>query len=503
MRACLSALLVLLALPEAKAALPQYEDQVVALLVTYQAFDEYRPWTKLDPSSLTAAALVVDDSLLLTEAEIVRDATLIQVQKHASARRVPARVIHIDHDIDLAVLAVEEPGFFDDLEAARFADSAPSEGHVHSVRWRDQQLEVSSSRVARVEVKKSPYGSIQHAFLLVTTDLSGGGWAEPVFSKGRFVGLTVSQKGQSASVIPVEIISAFLRDVRSGDYRGFASIDVMWQFTQDRALAAYLGLRGEPRGVVLREISWASTGYGVFEPRDVLLSLDGHAIDGVGKYQHRRYGQVLFHHLALDGHRPGDVVPAQVLRARKVVDLEIELRRYPGACRLVPWRRDDSPPPYLVAGGLVLRELDGKYLSAWGNDWRATAPATLVRRYDLQSRFQTPERRRILVLSHVLPDAYNLGYHDLANLALADINGRAVDSIADAEEAFHHPVDGLHRLDFYPDDSRSQVVLEAAGFEEATARILEAYNVPERIRRRTTAVECSASKAGVFDGGRE
>jgi S1-C subfamily serine protease len=495
-RACLFGLIALLAALEAQAAPAQYEAQVVALRVTYQAFDEYRPWDKQNPSTRTASAVVVDDSLLLTEAQIVRDATLIQVQKHGSARSVPASVIHIDHDIDLAVLTVEEPGFFDDLEAARIAESAPSEGLTQSVRWRNRQLEVSRSRVARIEVKKNPFGSIHHAFLLVTTDVSGGGWAEPVFSEGSFVGLTVAQEGQNASVIPAEIVAAFLRSVRSGDYQGFASIDVLWQYSQDPALAAYLGLEGEPRGVVLREISWASTGYDVLEPRDVLLSLDGHAIDGSGNYQHRSYGQVSFHHLALDGHRPGDVVPAQVLRAGKVIDLEIELRRYASACRLVPWRRDDSPPPYLVAGGLVLRELDGKYLSAWGTDWRSTAPSTLVQRYDLQGRFRTPERRRILLLSHVLPDPFNLGYHDLANLALADINGRPVDSVADAEEAFHHPVDGLHRIDFYPDDDRSQVVLEAAGFEEATTRILAAYNIPERIRKRSAAVECSASKSG-------
>jgi S1-C subfamily serine protease len=485
--------LALLAGVAASAEAPHYDDQVVALQVTHQPFDEYRPWARQGPRSRAASAVVVEGPLLLTEAQIVRNATLIQVEKHASARRVPARVVHVDHDVDLALLAVDEPGFFDDLEAVRLAPSAPSEGRVRTLRWRSRQLEMSNSRVTRVAVQESVFGSIRHAFLLVTTDLSGGGWAEPVFSNGELIGITVAQDAQNATILPPEIIAAYLDEHGSEAYRGFASFDPFWQHNQDRALAAYLGLEGEPRGIVLLEIPWGSSGCDVLEPRDLLLSLDGHAIDALGNYHHPHYGRLQFPHIALDGRRPGDVVPAQVLRGGRLIDVDIELRRHRASHWLVPWRRNDSTPPYLVAGGLVLRELDGNYLRAWGENWRKEAPSQLVQRYALMRKSQTPERRGILMLSHVLPAAYNLGYHDLAHLAVAQINGRPVDSVRDAEEAFQHPEDGLHRLVFYPDDLRSQVVLDAEAFGEATAEILEAYGVPERIRTRPAGAEPPAA----------
>jgi S1-C subfamily serine protease len=483
---------------------PAPNAQVVSLRVTHQSFSEHRPWTKGTPSTRIGSAVVLQGSQLLTEAKLIRDAILIQVQKNGSATRVPARVVHVDEDIDLALLEVDEPGFFDDLEAAQFAKSAPGEGTVYSARWQNQQYEISESQIAGINVRENPNGSITHAFLSLHTNLSNGGWADPVFSNGKLVGLSVLQEGQRSIAIPVEILSAYVRGARSAgsgtdsaNDSGFASFRPYWQFGQDPALAAYLGLTGKPRGIVLRWMPWGSTGCDALEPRDLILSVEGHALDAMGNFEHPHYGQLAFQHILVDSHRPGDRVRFQLLRDGKTLDVDVELRRNPGADWLIPDRRDQAQPPYLVAGGLVLRELDGNYLRAWGNDWHRDAPPKLVQRYDRERESQTEERRRILILSQVLPDPHNLGYHQLANLALAEINDRRVYSVADADEAFRHPVGGFHTLKFYRDDLRREIVLDAADFEEATARILANYDIPARIRlrppgRKRATVECES-----------
>ncbi len=122
-------------------ARPAPDAQVVSLRVTHQSFEEHRPWTKTTPNTRTGSAVVLRNSLLLTESKLIRNAILIQVQKNGSATRVPARVVHADEDIDLALLTVDEPGFFDDLEVAQFAKSAPGEGPV-LVNLNSQRLSV-------------------------------------------------------------------------------------------------------------------------------------------------------------------------------------------------------------------------------------------------------------------------------------------------------------------------------------------------------------------------
>jgi S1-C subfamily serine protease len=462
---------------------PRYERRVVALRVTHQAFLEHRPWAKANPQIRSGSAVVVEGPALLTEAEMVRDATLIQVEIFGSGVRVPARVLHVDQEIDLALLAVDDAAFFAGLEPARIASAIPTEGVVRTVRWQNRNLEDANGRVTRIEVSGSPFGSVQHAFLVVTTDLQGGGWSEPVFLDGSLIGLTAAQSGKLASIIPAEILRRYVAEARRPDYAGFASLGVTWQWNQHRAMARYLGLEGTPRGVVIRRVPWGSSACGALEPGDVLLALDGHAIDATGNYRHPRYGRIALEQIAVDGRRPGDRVRARVLRAGKEQELWIPLRRQPSTAPLVPWRRDGEAPPYLVAGGLVFRELDGRYLTSFGDPWRRNAPVRLTVFFDLQGSAQTPGRRRVVVLTGVLPAAYNLGYHGLENLLVREINGRRIDSIDAAAEAFEHSVDGLQRVVFEPNEQRAEVVLDAASFAAASSEILAGYGVPASLRR--------------------
>jgi hypothetical protein len=212
------------------------------------------------------------------------------------------------------------------------------------------------------------------------------------------------------------------------------------------------------------------------------MELDGQKIDAIGNYHHPLYGQLRFDHIVVEGHEPGDVVPARVFRDRQFIEVEIELRRYPSSARLIPWRRADSGPPYLVAGGFVFRELDGPYLNTWGKDWRTKAPNQLLYYYFLLSTAQSPEQRRIIVVSHVLPAAYNIGYHGVSDLLVKSINGFEIDSIADVERAFKQPRDDLHRIAFYPNSTIREMILDGATFEEATQAIMSAYEVPDRLR---------------------
>jgi len=464
-----------------------YKDKIVALRVTQQFFDEALPWRKKSPEVVEGTAVVISKRLLLTQANLVQSATFIQVEKLGRADWIPARLVHQDSAINLALLTVDQPGFFDDLEPAQIAANVATRGPVHSVRWKDRQLEVSNSRPGRIEVLESPYGSVHHAFLRLSTDFSSGGHAEPVFAGDELIGLTVMQDGQMATVIPAEILKAYAESpAREGDtdrYRGFASIgSLRWQTNTDPALVAYLGLEGEPRGAFIRQVPWGSTGCSSLRPRDILLALDGHEIDAIGNYEHPLYGQLRFDQIVVEGHSPGDVIPARVFRDRQLLDVEIELRTSPSSARLIPWRRSDSDPPYLVAGGFVFRELDGRYLSIWGTDWRTQAPNQLVYFNDLLGIAQSPEHRRIILVTQVLPSEYNIGYHGVADLPVKSINGYPIDSIADVEQAFGQPKDGLQRILFYPNSTINEVVLDASTLEAATAAILADYEVPERLR---------------------
>jgi hypothetical protein len=477
----LSLLAPVAAASEARTA---WEKGVVALEVTYQEWDEDQPWAKRRPGSRSAMAVVVDAGgpRLLTSAQMVAGATLVRAEKHGRATRTTARLDRVDRAVDLALLAVDDPAFFADLKPVVLAEASPTSGVLRTARWRNQQLEAATSRIKRYEVGVGYYGTAGRPFLLLQTDLSGGGWGEPVFAADGLVGITESQDELSARAIPVETVAPFLDRAREpGSTTGPPDLGFTWQVNEEPALARYLGQSGEPRGVLIAAVPWGSTGCGVLRPRDILLEIDGQAIDASGYFRHPRLGRLGIGAI-LAGRRVGEQVPARLLRQGEEMQVTLELREYPVALDLVPERRGPEPPPYLIAGGLVLRELDGDFLRSWGTEWWRKAPLDLVVLRHRERSRQAPGRRRVLLLLSVLPGPYTVGYQDLRDQVVRRINGQDVDSVRAAVAALARPQGDYQVVELEPSGERDRIVLDAAGFDQATATALEEYGMPAPVR---------------------
>ncbi|MBN1672439.1 MAG: hypothetical protein JXR37_15470 [Kiritimatiellae bacterium] len=457
-------------------------NQTVTLRITCQSWNEYRPWIKEQPGSTLAAGTVLPGKRILVLARYLENATLIQVEKWDRPPRFPARVLHVDPQLDLAVVSVDSPGFFDDLKPVTLMRECGAGGDVTIVSWNDGRLEVANSRFSRVVAQEGRMGQTSYLAYHFITDLSSGGYGESVFKGKRLFGVMQYHDQTRATVIPAELVRAYLDALKKKPYGSRPQLGVWWQQNRCRAQSEHLGLAGEPRGVFIRRAVPGGSAFGCLQAGDVLLELDGHGISSEGEYRHPVHGMLDFNLIVSDGHAAGDAVSATVLRARRECEVRIPLRNKPTATSLIPWRRASRPPPYLIAGGLVFRELDAEYLRSWGEDWRARIPTRLRVYEGMESESQTPDRRRLLVLSAVLPDAYNLGYHGLAQLIVERVNGLQVDSIAELNEAFGKPQGAFHVIRFVPNFSRNEIVLDAAEFEQATERIMKKYSIPGRIR---------------------
>jgi len=61
-------------------------------------------------------------------------------------------------------------------------------------------------------------------------------------------------------------------------------------------------------------------------------------------------------------------------------------------------------------------------------------------------------RRRVVFLSGAIPTPATIGYERLRNLIVAKVNGRKIEDTASLVEAFKHPTDGLHSIEFEDED---------------------------------------------------
>ncbi len=450
-------------------------DSVVSLTVTWQGWETAQPWSKTSPAQRTGNATVVvgpkGQPHLLTTASAVLNATLVRVTKNGEPNEIPARVVRLDREANLALLAVDEPTFFRDLQPVRVDVRPFASGDVTVARWRGNQLETVAGTVSRSVAIDSPTGMLDVLALRVVSDVTGAGAAEPVFRGKSLVGVATSQSGSDLTVLTAPFVAGWLADAaKDAPVRWASALGAGLQEIRSPTLAAWLHL-DRPRGVLVTRIAQGSPACGALRSGDVLLRVDGQELDGEGNVRDPVYGLVYFEHL-LARHHVGDLLPVQVVRDGTTLDTTVPLRPYDGSSLLLPIDRV-GPPPYLVAGGLVFREFD-ESLQARSVELRIVS--------QLRRTAQSADRRRVVVLSSVLPDTYNLGYHGTSELEVERVNGQLVDGLEAVRAAFGAPKDGFHVVTFAPNPRLRQLVLDASTFAEAGERIAASYGIPETWR---------------------
>jgi hypothetical protein len=450
---------------------------IVSVRVTGQDWNWRAPWEKQAPWTRTVTGLVVPGRKILVASTAFGNHLLVEAQRLGSEARSVARVELVDQEGPLALVAVDDPAFWDGLEPLPLAERAPGEGDVTILRWQRSGLLDSYPGTVR-QVRSGRHGLSQTSLLTleIGTSTDGLGESEVVVAKGRVTGLVTGRTGDAYGALAAPVLAQFLEGAAKGDWRSFARAGLAWQDLTNPALRESLGLREGETGIRLTRVAAHGSAGGSLKPGDVVLEMGGATLDPTGYYEHPVYGRMLFALLFSDGRRPGETMAVKVLRDGQRLDLQLPLRAMRPEQDRVPPYVFGRGPDYVVVGGLVFEELTRPYLGAWG-DWARRAPPRILVAMDRQPEDAGAEPKQIVLLSSVLPDAANLGYQELRDLIVERVNGRAVGSLADLREAFASPQEGFHVVEFVAGQGAARVVLDAAEAQVAAARLQQAYGV--------------------------
>jgi hypothetical protein len=452
---------------------------VVSLRVTHQPVDAATPWNKRTEQTLRGNALVVGGGLLLTTADLVKNATLIEVRKLGRYPDFQALRVLVDYELDLALLSVADPDFWDGLVPLRLSTDPITYGRFIISRWRSNgRFEQGSGEVVDLRATTSRFGSMEMPVMRATTIMAGLGWAEAMTYEGEVVGLITSHNNNEIQATMSPVLAQFVEAAGHKPYQGFAHRGFGWQLLNQPALRAFHGLDEDTPGVLITRIFSGGTGSHLLRVGDILMQLGPYRIDPEGMIAHPLYGSMLFPLAINDGTEP--TLPATVLRDGRTLKLGLRRERLGREDYRIRTYAYDAPIDYLVFGGLVLQELTLNYLQAWGDEWQERAPRRLVIEYAMRAiREAGSEPEHEVIVSRVLPDSSNLGYQNLDSAIVTRVNDRAVRSLADFREALRHALGGFHVIELLPGQARQKVVFEAASVAEANRRINERYDVPE------------------------
>ncbi|HKI97529.1 MAG TPA: hypothetical protein VKB51_03540 [bacterium] len=451
---------------------------VVSISVTSQAYDQLMPWIKNAEQSATGNAVVVRGHKLITTADLVKNATLIEVRKFGRYPDYPAKLTLVDYDLNLALLEVDDPDFWKGLHPLPLSKRPVQVGHFTINRWRaNGRFEQGTGEVSDVLVSSSPYGLMEYPVMRGTTNMGGLGWSEVLTHDGEVVGLIIGHSEQRIQAINSDLLRLLVEASERKPFSGFAHRGFSWQRLNQKSLRAYLGLQHSKTGVLVRRVFTGGTGSTELKPMDILHRIAGYAINPEGRIDHPTYGLISFT-MAINASL-APTVPVVIERNGKRMKLELKRRRFQSDDYRIPPPQFDRANDFVVFGGLVLQELTVGYLQAWGNDWRDKAPPRLVIEYAMHSlRDPGSPPERVVFISRVLPDQANVGYEDVTNAIVLSADGKPIHSLNAFREATRDPKGPYDEIDLLPGSGRGKLIFDHAELDAINERVRSRYGIP-------------------------
>jgi len=476
-------LLVLITLASALLCLPAHaangkEDSLrkamVKIFTVSAAPNYYAPWRMHDPDQITGSGCLISGNRIITNAHVVSNAKFIQIQPYGDPDRYNARVMYIAHEVDLAILEVEDESIFKDIKPLKFGKLPETldEVLVYGFPTGGTTLSITKGVLSRIEYQ--PYSHSNTLFLSGQIDaaINPGNSGGPVIKDGGIVGITMQKNVQQGVenigyMIPTPVIKHVLKDIDDGKYDGFPLIGFSFQDLESPALREKYMMGKAQTGVLVTHINWNSAAQDILREGDVLLSVDGHDVANDGTVEFRKNERTDFIYY-VHAHQLGEALKLRVLREGKERDINVRLAVTAGDTKVIDSYAYDTEPEFFVYGGFLFMPITENYLCTWKN---CDAPERIS---IYLSKRPTREKRDMVVMVRAFPDEINKGYHTLNNFVVDRVNGQ---DYVDFED-FHNKVMALPgEFVTLTDDVKRQVVINRRGAAEARERIINDYRI--------------------------
>lgn len=434
-----------------------HSDSLLKVNVTSQSYDVQIPWQKRSPGARRGLGVLIAGNRILVTGQMVADATYIELELPESGQKIPARVVAVDYEANVALLKAavpqKEKDFFAGLKpmsldtSARIGDSLAiwQTGRVGDLIV--TPLRISKVITQRYVVENANF-IVYEANGIIRSEANS--FTLPVVKGGKLAGLLLryDSKNQVCTVLPAPIIDHFIKDTDDGKYEGFPNLGVEFQPTLDEQFREFLGLKNDSKGMFVSGVmKGASADKLGIKEGDIVLEINGHAVDSRGDYQDPQFGALSISHIVRGRAFVGDKLEVKVLRDGKEVALSGALSRKAPSEYLVWPYLFDRGPNYFLMGGLLFQELSQSYLSAFGEEQRGGAILRLARIASHPDDYEKEGRKKLVFLSAVLPTPSVQGYERMGGQVVNAVNGRKINDLLDLEEAFRHPANGIHTIE--------------------------------------------------------
>ncbi|MDA7519448.1 trypsin-like peptidase domain-containing protein [Akkermansiaceae bacterium] len=410
-------------------------DSVVRIEVSTQTPDYGTPWNSGRFGGGIGTGFLIGKNRFLTNAHVVSDARRVLITKRGSSQKHPARVLHIAHDCDLALLEVEDFAPFSQLPVLEFGGMPRLESEVSAIGYPvgGDRLSVTRGIVSRIDFR--PYAHSRadsHLVIQIDAAINPGNSGGPVIQDGKVVGVAfqgLTQADNTGYIIPMPVVSRFLKDVEDGKYDHYMDIGLSTFPLFNPAMRKAFNLQPDGKGVLVASVVPGSQSEGVIERNDILLTIDGYEIDSAGNIQVD--GEFLDMNEVVERKFAGDEVTLTFLRSGEQKTAKVTLKAFE-ASRIYAMKYG-VVPRFSVYAGLVFQPLDFNLFATYKFDNRK-----LRQLYDEYiSEGLHKDRKDVVVLTRVESDQLTSNLSGFAGMVVEKVNDKEIKSLKELHEILH------------------------------------------------------------------
>lgn len=459
----------------------ELQRSLVRVTTTSQGYLFHRPWQQRGAITRSGIGVVVDGGRVLINAALVADQRYIELETIDNQQKAAAEVNTVDYEANLALITPLDRNFLREHTPMELSgEILPGDTLTVAQVKPNGDIVPGSGEVTSIELAPYTQGNL---FLIYRLDNAlqyrFNNITLPVLKKDRLAGLMLRQSSgdRTLDVIALPVIRHFLKDAAEGNYKGFPTAGFLYGAMQDPQLRRYIGLSENMTGIYVQKVLKGSPADTAgLRAGDVVTRIGTVAVSNTGHYQHPTFGQTSLAHLIRCEYFVGQELPVELFRNGKPLQISIVLDHRGPDRFLVPPYRFDRRPDYLILGGLILVELSIPYLQEYGSEWINAAPVGLLYYNQNQDYLNGDHREKIVLITDVIPTPDLIGYENLSDLELLEVNDKPIGKLADVLPALKYPLNGFHKLTVR--QHPGILYLDAGRLEQMNEVIRQRYRIP-------------------------
>lgn len=408
---------------------------IVRIEAATQVPDYREPWKAGRFSGGIGTGFLIGPNQILTNAHVVSNARRLLVTMHGSPRKHPARILHIAHDCDLALLELEDPTPFLGLQTLKIGNIPKLESQVRVIGYPvgGNRISVTRGVVSRIDFNAySHTRSDMHLVVQIDAAINPGNSGGPVLQNGDVVGVAfqgLRSADNTGYMIPTPVINRFLKDIEDGQYDHYVDLGVSEFALFNPAMRKKFGLSQNAPGVLIARVTPEGPCDGVLQDNDILTSINNNAVDAAGNILID--GEKVNMNEIVERKFSGDSIKLDIIRDGKPMKKTVTLKPFPqGRMYSVQY---GVKPRFSSFAGLILQPLDRNLYAA--HSFTNTRVRRLFAHYIDEAIFK--EREDIVILTRILADPVNTHVSGHVGTAIESINGEKIQTLEQAHKLLH------------------------------------------------------------------